>query len=92
MDYIEFTLKNLQAADDLLAEIETKISDLSMFPSRHALVDDPLLASLGIRFIPIKNYLAFYFVSKEDLTVNIVRFLYVKSNWTFMLKDSFSFA
>lgn len=89
-DHIEFVLKNPKAADDLLDEAELKINALSSFPDRFPLVDDPLLSSWGIRFTQIKNYLAFYVISEESQKVIVVRFLYKKSNWGFILKGGFS--
>lgn len=89
-DYIESVLKNPQAADDLLTEANKKINDLSSFPKKFPLVDDSLLASWGIHFIQIKNYLAFYIILEKYQKVIIVRFLYRKSNWSFILKHSFS--
>ena len=86
-DYIEFTLKSPKAADDLLEEAEKKIQALSLFPEQFALVDDPILSSWGVRFTVIKNYLAFYVTSKEEHRVTVVRFLYAKSNWNFILKQ-----
>lgn len=53
-------------------------------------VDDPVLASWGIRFVIINNYLAFYTIDEEKQTVIIVRFLYQKSNWTSILRQGFS--
>ena len=50
-DYIEFSLKNPQAADDLLDEAERELSSLKQMPERFAIVDDNLLASWGIRFV-----------------------------------------
>lgn len=89
-DHIEFVLKNPQAADDLLDEAERKINTLSTFPDKFPLADDPLLASWGIHFTQVKNYLAFYVVSKEEHRVTIIRFLYGKSNWASILKRGFS--
>lgn len=89
-DHIEFVLKNPKAADDLLDEAELKINSLSTFPGRFSLAEDPLLASWGIRFVQIKNHLAFYVVSQEDRRVTVVRFLYGKSNWISILKQGFS--
>lgn len=89
-DHIEFVLKNPKAADELLDEAEWKINTLSLFPEKHPLMDEPLLASWGIRFIRIKNYLAFYVVSIEEKKVSIVRFLYEKRNWEAILKCGFS--
>lgn len=89
-DHIEFVLKNQKAADDLLEEAELKMNALSSFPCRFPLVDDPLLASWGIRFTQIKNYLAFYMIVEEAQKIIVVRFLYEKSNWTFLLKRGVS--
>ena len=89
-DYIEFVLLNPQAADDLLDEAENKIGDLSAFPEKFALVDDPVLKTWGIRFTLIKSYIAFYVISEENHTVYIIRFLYGKRDWITILKQGFS--
>lgn len=84
-DYIEFVLKNPKAADDLLEETDQKINALLPFPAEHPIVEDRLLSSWGIRFIQIKNYLAFYVAEENQVT--IIRFLYAKSNWISILKS-----
>ena len=86
-DYIEFVLKNPQAADDLLEETYHKINALLPFPLTHPVVEDKLLAAWGIRFVQIKNYLAFYVVKESQVTV--IRFLYAKSDWISILKSGF---
>lgn len=57
-------------------EADTAINSLAHMPERYAPVDDQVLAALGIRFIQVKNYLAFYVIAKDTCTVHIVRFLY----------------
>ena len=89
-DYIEFTLKNSTAADNLLDAATEQIGSLADLPQKFGLVDDPVLASWGIRFVIINNYLAFYTIDEEKQTVIIVRFLYQKSNWTSILRQGFS--
>lgn len=89
-NHIESVLKNPKAADDLLSEAVSKINALSSFPGKFPLVDDPVLASWGIRFTLAKNYLVFYVISEEERRVIVVRFLYAKSNWSFILKRGFS--
>ncbi|MCD8174407.1 MAG: type II toxin-antitoxin system RelE/ParE family toxin [Phascolarctobacterium sp.] len=89
-DYIEFTLLNPDAADALLDKAEAEMDALSEFPKRNKLVDDAILASCGIRFIVINNYLAFYVISEEDATVHFIRFLYAKRNWAHILKQGYS--
>lgn len=73
----------------LLDEIDLEISSLSQMPQRYALVSDKLLSAWGIRYVKVKNYLAFYTISDETATVHIVRFLYGKSNWRVLLQNDF---
>lgn len=89
-NYIEFTLKNPDAADNLLDTVEEQIRSLSEMPERYHIVDDPVLASWEIRFVIINNYLAFYTIEEEQQLVIIVRFLYQKSNWNSILQRGFS--
>ena len=74
-DYIEFVLKNPQAADHLLDVATEKIGELTQMPEKLQLVDDPVLAGWGIRFIRVNNYLAFYTIDEDKKVVIIVRFL-----------------
>lgn len=78
---------NPKAADDLLEETDRKINALLPFPQEHPIVEDKLLNAWGVRFIQIKNYLAFYVVEGSQVTV--IRFLYAKSNWIAILKAGF---
>jgi plasmid stabilization system protein ParE len=89
-DYIEFVLKNPIAANDLLDEAEKQINSLSDFPKKFPLVDDPILASWGIRFVIVKGYLAFYTISDDKKLIIIVRFLFQKSNWNAILRQGVS--
>lgn len=89
-DYIEFVLKNPQAADALLDEAEKKINSLADFPEKFFIVDDPVLASWKIRFVLINNYLAFYIIDYERNLVIVVRFLFQKSNWNVILRQGIS--
>ena len=86
-DYIEFTLLNPKAADDLIDKAEEEINKLSFSPKSHKLVEEPVLKSWGIRFILINNYMAFFKVDDELKTVFIIRFLYGKRNWAEILKN-----
>lgn len=85
-DYIEFQLMNPDAADGLLDKIDAEISTLSSMPQKHQLVDDPVLNSIGIRFILVNNYIVFYIIDEPEKTVHIIRFLYQKRDWMQILK------
>lgn len=90
-DYIDHILLNPQAADDLLEEAEKQINDLSAFPEKYSLVEDPVLNVWGIRLTPVKDYLVFYVVSEDEKRVYIVRFLHSRQNWAAILRNGFSF-
>lgn len=87
VDYIEYTLLNQQAANNLLDKTEEVINKLSFMPDRFKIVDDPVLSAWEIRMIVINNYLAFYVIDKESEIVHIVRFLYGKRNWISLLRN-----
>ena len=89
-EYIECVLLNPQAADDLVNETETKLSELAYFPEKYAIVDDDVLKVWGIRYVSVGNYLIIYFLSEQENTVQIIRFLYKKRNWISIIKEGFS--
>lgn len=89
-DHIEYILKDPQAANDLLDKVEKQIRSLSVFPEKFRLVEDPVLASWGIRFIIVNGYLAFYTISEEQHLVIIIRFLFQKSSWNAILCQNLS--
>lgn len=89
-DYIEFSLKNADAAEKLMDAAEKQINSLSELPGRFRLANDFVLSAWGIRFIRINHYLTFYTIAEEKKTVIIVRFLHQKSNWNSILRQGFS--
>lgn len=91
VDYIEYVLKNPAAADDLLENVVRKISPLESNPFIYPIVDDPVLKAWQIRFVAIKNYLAFYTIDEQAGIVYIVRILYGKRNWIQILNQGNSF-
>ncbi|MCD7888125.1 MAG: type II toxin-antitoxin system RelE/ParE family toxin [Clostridiales bacterium] len=86
--YIRSTLLNPTAAHSLLVQAGEAFSSLATFPLRYGLVDDPILAAWGVRFLVVNNYLAFYTVSEASQTVYILRFLHSRRNWAVLLKQA----
>ena len=74
-DYIAFKLNNPEAAVNTVKGIRKQINDLTAFPERNELDEDPILASLGIRMDFFKNYKIYYVV--ENDTIYIVRILHM---------------
>jgi len=85
--YITEHLLNPSAAERLIDDTENAVNSLSNMPDRHAPVKNEVLARLGFRFIPVKNYLVFYIIREEIKTVVIQRFLYGRRDWVNLLKD-----
>lgn len=81
INYIDEEIKNPIAAQRLLGKFEKIIGTLASMPLRHELVPDDYLRQLGIRSIPIDNYLAFYIARVEEETVIVVRILYARRDW-----------
>ena len=89
-DYIDLTLKNPTAADFLTESVGTSLQKLDRFPNQNPVVHDPFLYGLGIHFIIVQNYMAFYQIEEPAQVVHILRFLFGKSNWVSILKTDFS--
>ena len=74
-DYIDLTLKNPTAADFLTESVGTSLQKLDRFPNQNPVVHDPFLYGLGIHFIIVQNYMAFYQIEEPAQVVHILRFL-----------------
>lgn len=85
-DYIAYVLQNQTAAINITALAQATINSLPDFPEKYPLVNDISLAYYKIRYIPIDNYLIFYRINKTKEEIQILRFLYAKSNWQNILK------
>ena len=86
--YISTQFHAPETADDMLDAFHDAILSLEEMPKRYPLVRDDILASLGYRMIPVKNYMIFYSVdepSPEIHEVNIERVLYSGRNWKHIL-------
>ena len=89
-EYIDYVLKNPQAADNLMEAVEKEIGSLTAFPERYAVLDDSVLSSFNVRFVRVKDYLAFYVIMEDEKLVVILRFLHMRRDWTEILKADMS--
>ena len=85
--YIAVELRNPQAANGLLDRFTEAVQSLQMMPERFALVSDEYLASLGFQAVVVENYLLFYIVDKQESKVSVVRVLYGRRNWNWILQN-----
>ena len=84
--YIKDTLEAPIAAKNLMKELYEKLDILKERPYSRPLLHDKLLASFGIRFIKVKNYLLFYSIEEEVKNINVITFMYGRRDWTNILK------
>ena len=86
VEYITFTLNNISAAEGISILINSKINNLQYFPKKYPIIDDISLLQQQIHYIPVDNYLIFYTIGEAKRQIQILRFLYAKSNWLAILK------
>lgn len=84
--YIFVDLCNPQAAKRITDGIVDAAASLGDYPTRHPLVADALLSSIGLRMTGFDNYNIFYYYNKECDIVFIIRILYDKADWKNILK------
>jgi len=85
VNYIRHTLQNPIAANVLKDEVKKSYQKIKQTPFIYPAVPDEYLASLGFRFIIVKNYMLFYKV--DNKIVNIIRFLYGPRDWKNILEN-----
>jgi toxin ParE1/3/4 len=83
--YIAKELKEPAAAKKLVSKIRVAVMSLSEMPSRYTLVTDRRLAMLGIRKLPVENYIVFYVISEMNMVVTVVRILHGRRDWEQLL-------
>ena len=84
--YISNVLKSPMAANNLLDDIEKQEEILEHTPNIYPFVPDEYLATNGLKFVMIKNYILFYTVNEDEETVTVIRFLYGRRDWKNILK------
>ena len=85
--YIAKMLLDPSVANELLDDAEAAIHSLNINPQKHPLVSDDDLARVGIRVVPVDNYLLFYVVRESAKVIIIQRFLSSRLNWKNVLYD-----
>ena len=74
--YIAFRLKERETASRQTGRIRREIRALSVMPERYASVDWEPWASMGMRRLPIGNYVVYYLVDQAKCLVSVVRIFY----------------
>ena len=79
--YITENLKELATAKRIYRSIKEQIMKLNKMPLRHPLVIDETFAALGLRKMPVENYLVFYVADESQKEVHVLRILYNRREW-----------
>ncbi len=78
-DIYEYIASELQEPDTAAGQtnrIMKVARSLNEMPMRHKLYEEDPWYSLGMRFVPVDNYLIFYLPDQRSNTVNIIRIMY----------------
>lgn len=70
--YITQVLQAPQAALHLLNQIDREIQSLSHFPMRFPCLEDEPWHSMGIRKMPVKSVLVYYFADELTAAVHVI--------------------
>lgn len=81
LTYISETLLEPVVAKRIYLSIKEQIMSLSSMPLRYALIDEEPYRSMGVRKIPVENYIAFYIVNESRKNVHVFRILYNRREW-----------
>jgi plasmid stabilization system protein ParE len=54
----------------------------------YPLVRDEYLAAQGIRWTAVKKYMMFYRVNETEERITVIRFLYGRRNWKYILNSN----
>lgn len=86
--YISYDLSSPINAKKQTTRIREAIRKLDLFPSGHPIVDFEPWQSMGMRKLPVDNYVVFFFVTEDTRTVDISRIFYGGRNIEAIAKKS----
>jgi len=90
-EYISFVLLSPTNASKQLQQIFTAISKLDYMPERYSKYEKEPWQSRGLRQMPVNNYIVFYLVNNETLTVTVTAVMYKKRECQLHLNSEVSF-
>lgn len=78
--YIAYDLEAQAAAKHQTDRIRGKIRALDCFPEKHPAADWDPWRRMGVRRMPVDNYVVFYLIDHDTHSVRIVRIFYAGRN------------
>lgn len=80
--YISNNLQEPNIAKKLIQKMRKEIYELENSPQIYSIINDNFLKKLEIRKIRVKNYFVFYSVNVKDRSVEVIRIMYARRNWS----------
>lgn len=77
-DYITNELLAPDAAKRMLVLLASEMASLARMPKRVKLVDEEPWHSEGVRVKPVKNYLVYFWINEETMTVHVFAVIYAR--------------
>ncbi len=74
--YIAVELQEKTVAKKQMARIKKEILSLCALPERHGGVDWEPWSSMGVRRLPVDNYIVYYMVDQQKALVYVIRVVY----------------
>ena len=75
-NYIALELTAPDTAKNQIDRIRKAVKSLSSFPKKNVTVDWEPRTSMGMRKLPVNNYVIFYTIDEENSSVDIIRLFY----------------
>jgi addiction module RelE/StbE family toxin len=85
--YIAFNLLEPEIAGNQVNRIRECIRKLDVFPQKHQKVTWEPWSSVGMRHIPVNNFIVYYLVNDEHKLVTVIRILYGGRNAEQIISD-----
>ena len=74
--YIAYELLEPKIAEKQVNRIRGSVNKLAVFPKKHQEVSWEPWSSMGLRYLPVDNYVVYYLVNDDHKTVYIIRIFY----------------
>ena len=87
VSYISHELLSPETAAGWVDYLQKEISGLDTFPARNPCIEEEPWKTKGIRRLPVKNFLVYYWIDEENSTVWITAVIYGKRDQIERLKE-----
>lgn len=87
ISYIAHELKAPDTALHFLDILEDSFTSLAHFPQRVSLIDEEPWHTKGIHRLPVKNFLVYFWIDENNMTVQVTAVIYGKRDQLHQLEQ-----